>query len=260
MKEELCKAFCDEIRVREVPAGLAVSTGFDWFGGEPLGFYIIGPDPSGRYHLEDDGTTIPLIEAAGADLEGQTRLEAFTTMQDEYGVLYDEEHTELKSLPTTQDQIPKAAMRFVALLLRIQDLVLLTPERARSTFKEDATRKIREAIGGAAKIEENESIAPNIEFPADLVLRAPSRDPVAIYLAATEQRVLEAVVAQMAAMHEAHVRCAVIALLEKDTSITRKMRRHASNRLTALPIYEGDEGAAITRISREVLGPQFTLH
>ena len=237
-----------------------MSTGFDWFGGEPLGFYVVGPDQSGFYCLEDDGTTLPLIEAQGADLEGQTRLEAFTAMLDEYGVTYDEERTELKSAPMPQEDIPKAAMRFVALLLRVQDLVLLTPERARSTFKDDAVRKIRETIGDEAEIEEGEPIAPGIEFPADLVLRAPSRDPVAIYLAASEQRVLEAVVAQMAAMYEAHTRCAVIALLERDTSITRKMRRHASNRLTAMPIFEGDEGAAITRIRREVLGLEFTVH
>lgn len=260
MKDDLCKAFCDELHIREVPVGLAVSTGFDWFGGEPLGFYIVGPDQSGLYHVEDDGTTLPLIEAEGADLEGQTRLEAFTVMLDEYGVDYDEERAELKTQPVPQDQIPKAAMRFVALLLRVQDLVLLTPERARSTFKEDAARKIREAIGSQADVQENESIAPNIEFPADLVVTAPGHDPVAVFFASTEQKVLEAVVAQMAAIHEAHVSCAVIALLEKDTSITRKMRRQASNRLTALPIFEGDEAAAIARIRREVLGSQSTVH
>ena len=75
MKEALCKAFCDELRLREVPAGLAVSTVYDWMG-EPLGFYIVGPDTLGRYSIEDDGTTMPLIEAAVTDLESPTRAEA----------------------------------------------------------------------------------------------------------------------------------------------------------------------------------------
>ena len=44
VKDDLCKAFCDEILVREVPAGLAVATGFDNFSGDTIGFYIIGPD------------------------------------------------------------------------------------------------------------------------------------------------------------------------------------------------------------------------
>jgi hypothetical protein len=75
-----------------------------------------------------------------------------------------------------------------------------------------------------------------------------------VFLAQSEQRVLEAVVAQMAVTYEAKADCAIIALLEKDSSITAKMRKQASNRLTAMPIFEGDEQAAVQRIVREVLG------
>ena len=56
MKDALCKAFCDQLAVRSIPAGLAVSTGFTLSNGEPLGFYIVGPDGTGRFRLEDDGT------------------------------------------------------------------------------------------------------------------------------------------------------------------------------------------------------------
>jgi hypothetical protein len=38
------------------------------------------------------------------------------------------------------------------------------------------------------------------------------------------------------------------------------MRVRASNRLTAMPIFEGDEKAAIQRIEREVLGLSRTMH
>lgn len=254
MKEELCKAFCDELDLHEVPAGLAVSTGFNWMYGEPLGFYIVGPDSAGNYRIEDDGTTIPLIEAAVADLETPTRADAFEAMLSEYGAIYDDDRAELTTLPLRSERVPQAAMRFVALLLRLQDLVLLTPERAASTFREDAAKAIRETIGSRAQIRENEPIATGIEFPADVILQVPDKSPVAIFLAMSEQRVLEAVVAQMAAMYEAHEPCSVIALLERDSSVTRKMRRYASNRLTAMPIFEGDEKAAIARIEREVLG------
>lgn len=262
MKNELCKAFCDELLVRDVPAGLAVSTAFDGLGGEPLGFYVIGPDQAGRYHLEDDGTTMPLIEAQGAELDNKTRAEAFATMLEEYGAEYNEASGELATHFLTSDQLPRAAMRFVALLLRLQDLVLLTPERVLSAFKEDAARAIQSVLAESnVEIKENEPIAPTVEFPADLMLTAPNRDPVAIFLAATEQRLLEAVIAQMAAMYEAHTVCSVIALLDKDTSVTQKMRRYAANRLTAVTYYEGDESAAITRIQREVLGPRVsTVH
>jgi Domain of unknown function DUF1828 len=254
LKHELCKAFCDQLQIREVPAGLALSTAFSFSDSEPIGFYVIGPDALGRYRIEDDGNTIPMIEAEGVDLDTSTRQEALASLLSEYGAHYDEEKGELITLPLSANQVPAAAFKFVALLLRLQDLILLTPERAASTFREDASKAIRDALGTRASIQENAPIATGIEFPADLIIQAPSREPVAVFLAMSEQRVLEAVVAQMAVTYEAHVACSVIALLEKDSSVTRKMRTRASNRLTAMPIYEGDQKAAIHRIEREVLG------
>lgn len=243
-----------------MPAGLAVSTAFSFSDSEPVGFYVVGPDALGRYRIEDDGTTIPLIEADGIDLETPTRSDAVDSLLTEYGARYDQERGELTTLHMSADQVPAAAFKFVALLLRLQDLILLTPERAASTFREDASKAIREALGSRAIIRENESIAPGIEFPADLIIQAGQREPVAVFLAMSEQRVLEAVVAQMAVTYETHSPCSVIALLEKDGSVTRKMRTRASNRLTAMPIYEGDQRAAIQRIEREVLGRAATLN
>ena len=255
MKELLCKAFCDELRLREVPAGFAVSTVYDWIG-EPLGFYIVGPDTLGRYSIEDDGTTIPLIEAAVSDLESPTRAEALESLLSEYGARYDEERGDLTTAFMKKDQVANAAIKFVGLLLRLQDLILLTPERIENTFREDATKAIRQVLSDRAKIREKELISARIEFPADLIIEVDGRVPVAVYLAMSEQKVLEAVIAQMAARHEAHIDCAVIALLEKDTAVSRKTLRHAANRLTALPIFEGDEVQAIKRIEREVFGTE----
>lgn len=255
----LCKAFCDELLVREVPAGLAVSTGYDWMG-EPLGFYIVGPNESGTYRIEDDGTIMPMIEACVSNLESPTRATALEQILTEFGARYDEDRRELSIGPLREEQVPHAAMSFVGLLLRLQDLVLLTPERAESTFREDARRAIRDAMGERADIRENESISPNVDFPADMIVEAAGHPPVAIYLVMSDQRILEAVVAQMSALYEAHVSCTVIALLEKPTSISNKMLRYAANRLTALPIFEGDNEFAIQRIQREVLGQARTVH
>lgn len=260
MKDLLCQAFCDELAVRRVPAGLAVSTPFTLSSGEPLGFYVVGPDAAGRYRIEDDGTTMPLIEAAGVDLDTQTRQDAVGDLFEEYGATHDQESGELSTLPVAYDQVPRRSLQFVALLLRLQDLLLLKPERVASTFREDAIRSIRSAIGDRATVTENESPASGIEFPADLLIKASNRAPVAVYLAMSEQRVLEAVVAQMAVTYEAKSDCSIIALLEKDSSITRRMRQRAANRLTAMPIYAGDETAAVQRIEREVLGRSSLLH
>jgi Domain of unknown function DUF1828 len=260
VKDLLCKAFCNELAVRAVPAGLAVRTPFTMSSGEPLGFYILGPDPTGRYRLEDDGSTMPLIEAAGVDLNTQTRQDAVAELFEEYKAQYDQETGELSTPPMPHDDVPARALQFAALLLRLQDLLLLKPERAASTFREDAIRNIKTLIGDRAAIEENRSPAGGIEFPADLLIHAQGRTPVAVYLAMSEQRVLEAVVAQMAVTYEAKSDCAIIALVERDTSISGRMRQRAVNRLAAMPIYQGDEIAAVARIGREALGRPFTLH
>ena len=60
--------------------------------------------------------------------------------------------------------------------------------------------------------------------------------------------------------YEQRVPCSIIALLEKESSISRKMLKYAANRLTALPIFEGDRQAAIQRIEREVTGIDKTIH
>jgi hypothetical protein len=64
----------------------------------------------------------------------------------------------------------------------------------------------------------------------------------------------------MAVTYEATADCSVIALLEKDSSVSRRTRLRASNRLTAMPIYEGDEREAVQRVVREVLGHRTTIH
>ncbi len=261
MKDELCRAFCNDLQVRDVPAGLAVSTGFNTPDGEPLGFYVVGPDAGGLYRIEDDGATIPHIEACGADLETQTRSEALRSLLDEYDCIFDEDRGELTTDLLPKSELPKAAMRFVALLLRIHDLALLTQEKVASTFMEDALRQIKATLSERVTIQEEEAVDPRLaEFPADVVLRATDRNPVAVMFGLTEQRVYEAILLQMAALYEARVPCSVIALLESGGSISQKLRQKADNRLAAVPIYRGDEQAAIARIVREVMGDAPQMH
>ena len=42
IKQEICKAFCGALSVREVPAGFAVGTGYIGMSGDAIGFYIGG--------------------------------------------------------------------------------------------------------------------------------------------------------------------------------------------------------------------------
>lgn len=262
MKNELCRAFCDEISVKDVPLGLAVSTAFRRSDGDAVGFYVVRDQVRvGLSRLEDDGTTVPYLEACGVDFDTQTRATAFHELLAEYGAEYDEDEAVIRTRAMREEDLPRAAMRFVALLLRLSDFLLLRQEHVESAFKEDAAKRIKELIGDRARIEEGEPVSPRLkEVEPDLVIRANGRNPVAVFLANSSQRVNDAIFLQMAALYEAKQPVSVIALLEKESSISRELRQRAANRLTTVPVFTGDEEAAIQRIEREVVGTDRTIH
>jgi hypothetical protein len=254
MKDALCKAFCDNLSVRTVKGGLAISAPFENASGEPIGFYIV-PNGTGMFHIEDDGTTMPMLEACGVDFTTEARRVGLQELLTECGAIYDGDRGDLRTLPMPEGDIPNAARRFVSLLLRMQDFLMLTQEKVLSAFRADATRHIRSVIGNRATIQDNGIVTESLaEFPADLVIRAPQRDPVAVIFGVSESRVKDALMLQMAAQYEAHVPCSVIALLEHQDALTSKTRARAANRLAAVASFRGDEAAAVNRIEREVFG------
>jgi Domain of unknown function DUF1828 len=262
MKEELCRAFCNEISVKEVPIGLAISTPFRRSDGDAVSFYVVKTETvPGIARLEDDGQTMPYLEACGVDFETSTRKKAFDELMREYGAQYDEGENLIRTENMREEELPRAALRFVALLLRLYDFLLLTQEHVESTFKEDATKRIKEAIGGRAEIIENSPVSKKLtEVTPDLVISAKGRDPVAIFLSQSATRVHEAIFLQMAALYEAKEPLSVVALLETEGTLTRDMHRRARNRLAAVTSWEGDQIAAIQRIEREAIGVGDTRH
>jgi Domain of unknown function DUF1828 len=258
MKEELCRAFCNEISVRNVPIGLAVSTAFRRNDGDVIAFYVVknATEPA-LGHLEDDGQTIPYLEAAGVDFETDTRQRAFQVILAEYGAQFDSEEETIRTPDMPEQELARSAIGFVALLLRLSDFLLLTQEHVESAFREDAIKRIREAVGSRATIAEDEIVSHELrEVKPDLVLRAEGRNPVAVFLAQSAQRVNDAIFLQMAALYESKDPLAVIALLEADSSITSKLHQRAANRLSAVPVFRNDEGQAVQRIVRETIGTE----
>ena len=264
MKEALCKAFCGDLTLTDVPVGYAVNTTFRRDDGDSVGFYIVRDERRpGVFRIEDDGTTIPSLEAAGVEFSTDARSEAFAALLDSHQVEFNEEEMLLHTMPMREADLPAAAMRFVSLMLRMSDFLLLTRDKVASTFKEDAAQLIKERLGDRAEIVEAEAISPSLQDTIpDMVLRAPNRRPVALFFGTSEKRVYEAILLQMQALYEAHEDIAVVALLETDTVLNRDLRRRASNRLEALPTFRGDEIEAIHRVTREVLGgdSRSTMH
>ena len=258
MKEQLCKAFCDNLVIRPVPAGLAVSTSFLSPEGDRIGFYVHHRD-DGSYCLEDDGFTLPALEASGLDFSSGSRGHAMRELLKEYGVTMDTDARAFVVEGVNESALPAVAMRFVAFSLRVRDFALMTEARVLGTFREDVAKLLRQAVDGRATLEERVPISPELaDFSADFVLHAPDRRPVGVFLGTSDSRVLEAIIVQLRALHEAHVDCAVIALLEHGRNITSVVRRNATNRLTAITEFRGDEIASIQRIAYEAIGK--TVH
>ncbi len=263
MKEELCKAFCGDLVVKEVPDGLAIRTGFSRPDGDSIGFFIVpDKDLNGLFRIEDDGTTIPFLESCGVDFSTSTRQNAFQELLSEYGAEFDDPDATIRTPPLTTEDLPRAAMKFVALMLRSLDFLLLTQDRIFSTFKEDAIARIKERLGGRVEIIEDQPVSDQLsDVLPDMVLRAPHRAPVALFFVTTQQRINDAIFLHMAALYETQDDLAVVAMLEGDANFSNSLIQRASNRLAALPSYfRGDENAAIERIEQEALGRRSSLH
>ena len=145
MKEELCKAFCQDLEVVKVPAGLAVGTVFQKSDGDHIEFYIIGPDAAGQYRLQDDGATVPWLEACGVDLGLESGAPGLRQILAEYGVSLDAKTFEIISEPMARSAVPKAGLRLVAALLRLQDSGLMTHESAGSSSGAESKQGLEKA-------------------------------------------------------------------------------------------------------------------
>jgi hypothetical protein len=198
--------------------------------------------------------------AAGVDFDTQTRAKALQQLLDECAVVFDEDEGLLQTAYMLRTEVPKKAFNFVALLLRLQDFLLLTQDHVETTFSEDAAKMIRERIGDRAVISESVVVSRNLaEVTSDMVIRAPNRVPVAVFFGQSAPRVYDAIILQMAALYEAREAVAVVALLEAESSVSREMRQRAANRLAAVPIWKGDEVAAIMQVERQIVGIEATL-
>lgn len=254
MKEALCKEFCDQLQVRKVPAGIAVGTNFIGPTGDPIGFYVVGPDAHGRFRVEDSGVTVPILESCGADLDLDSRFQFFNELLSQYQAEYDEASGELKTQALSSADVPKAAVRFVAMLLRLQDILLLTKERAESTFRQEAIRDAQKALGDRATITFDDAVSESIgDIKPDMIIRADNRMPVAVFLVSQDAKLYEAMLLQNEAQDGNDLLCKVVALMEHEASVSKRAFGQALNRLIPLR-YRGDEKLAMERIVRETLG------
>lgn len=261
MKHLICDAFCASLDVRQVPAGYVVSTPYENADGDPLLVYFV-KDERGRWRLEDDGTQVPLLEANGVDLSGKSRGDAFDALLDEYGVELNAHARTLCSPPLSEAELGPAAVSFVALLLRLQDLALLSPQIVRSTFREDALVAIHKAFDGRADVADQAELSPELGGQeADVVIRSPAAPPVGIFFATSEERALQALVVKMEMDKYRDIATSIILLLEyaKTNPVRPPTLGLAMARLDAVVSFREAQHDTLARIARAARLPDSVM-
>lgn len=253
LQQRICKAFCAEVRVNPFRGGFGVSTPFaDALTGDPIGFYVVGPQLGHRFKIMDDALTVARFESEGATLDSRQRMANFQELLSIYGGSYDEHTGELAIQDVLESDLEKKALDFMALLLRLQDMTQQTQERIKNTFTDDVAKRLNALNITGLSVQAGVPVFPNNkEVIPDFVLRNANHDrPLALFLARDNEKLWQAMHLQMVAEYEIEKPVAIVVLLESGSTGAQKMRDKAANRIDAVANWKGDEGAAINRILR----------
>ena len=263
MRDALCQAFCEALTIREVRAGLAVGTGFMRSGGDRIGFYVTykGRDRTVA-RAEDDGLTIPMLEAAGVDLSSGPRAEAFSTLLQESGVSYDAIENILHTSFVPIQRLPAIALAFVAFQLRIQDFLLLSRDRVEETFRDDVIKAVQERFKGRASIYVDQSTTEVFPAsPCDIVIVNPTTQPLAVFVGTSEPKALEATLLWSDSKAGEVRDTKVMLVLEspKPRFIRNLTLSRAMNRFP-VTVFPGLENEVLNAMEREVFGASTKVH
>lgn len=255
LQQRICKAFCAEVKVNPFPGGFGVSTPFaDALTGDPIGFYVMGPQQGQKFKIMDDALTVARFESEGASLESKQRMSNFQEVLSIYGGSYDEDSGELAISDIMESELERKALDFMALLLRLQDMTQQTQERTKNAFVDDVARTLDALEVEGLTVKADVPVFPDSkEVIPDFVLRKEGHEkPLALFLAKDNEKLWQAMHLQMTADYEIQRPVSIVVLLESGSTGSQKMRDKASNRIAALTNWRGDEGAAINRILREL--------
>jgi hypothetical protein len=252
LKNLLSRTFAESFDVRAVPSGLAISAPFKDTSGDRISFYVREADNG--YSFEDDGFFLSHLVASGIDIERGQRRQLLDTVLQGSDAYWDAETYEIKSRPS--DDVAASAITFVSALLRLRDIELLTKEKIKSTFREDATAAAEQFLGSQFEIQTDSSLSRRFsESPADLVLvpkeLGARRGGVFLVNSSTsflEAELLHSEIERSNAQNE----FASIALIEDNDKIQlvgMKRFQRALNRRLPTPIFRGDEEEAMSFIA-----------
>ncbi len=259
LEKALCQTFCSSITVNPVPSGFAVSTFFADRSGDPIGCYVV--EDGDGYRIEDDGEYLARLVGSGIPIDQGQRGQILQAILAQGGASWDQDTYEIHSQSFSAEDIGAHLTNFLSSLIRVRDLELLTRDVVRSTFREDAIAALKERYGAVAIFNESEAIDRTLsEFPADLVIKpidTASSKVGALYFVTSNERLSEALLLQMEAERLKRTDLKIIALIEDSQmrTISKNKFQRAQNRSLSMPIFRGDEDAAVSRIGRDLSLP-----
>lgn len=258
LSEKLCKAFCSGISVNPVASGYAISSLFEDDSGDRISFYL-SPSLDG-YHIEDDGSYLAHLVAKDIPINEGTRGQLLDAILSKGHAYWDKETFEIKTSSFPESDVTQRVIDFLSSMIRVRDLELLTRDVVRSTFREDAVAALTKRFGALATLNENEPVSSEFsEYPADLVIRpraAAQGAAAAVYFVSSNDKLNEALLLQMEKSQPLHAGAEfkVVALIEEPELklISKKKFQRAQNRNVLMPIFRGDEAAAVEMIAKSI--------
>ena len=143
-----------------------------------------------------------------------------------YGGSYDEDLGELAICDVVESELEKKALDFMALLLRLQDMIQQSQERTKNTFADDVAKRLDALMVDGLSIQSGVPVfSDNKEVIPDFVLRKTGQEkPLALFLAKDNEKLWQATHLQMTADYEIKRPVAIVVLLESGNTGGQKMR------------------------------------
>jgi hypothetical protein len=256
LRNALCSTFCGDLTVREVPAGLAVSAMFEGVDGDRLGCLVekIGDE----WRLSDDGAFLGDLEGYGVDVRRGGRAEFLARALRPAGAVVDADTLQIVA-KIDGELAPEHILGFLAATSRAQDVTFWSKERVRSTFKEDATDALREALGDAADLDGASAVDGTlVEFPADLIIRprggSGAGSVTAVFLVQAMDALQEALLLTLELRAHSRTDVRVAALIEDGTlNMGAAKAIRALNRIDTISVFRTDEHEAALKIARTAI-------
>jgi len=258
IREQLCQAFCRDITVKAVPAGLAVSGSFEDVVGDPIRCYV--EQYAGGWRLADDGQFLADLDGRGINRRQGPRADYLAQIFASAGAGVGEDGLQIATSVQAQPPLAGEIIQFLSALTRARDVMFWSRERIKSTFKEDVFHAMEERLSGKATLERASFVEPSLrDFPADVIITPKGMvgaPRTAVFLAQSTEPLGDALLLwqELRLRGRSDIRVAAVVESGSVSNAALKLQR-VINRIDAVTFFSGDEDAAIERIERTALAP-----